>query len=65
MTFSIHMGWWMLPLAATITSFASAAWRSKDVEPGHYGAGVLEALAYYWTALTVSLIAWLIWALLT
>lgn len=67
MTFYFPVGWWLLPLAATVGAFIWQWWVHKDERrSGDYGdigmaMGQLVTLA---VAVIVSLAAWLIWALL-
>lgn len=66
MTFQLHLGWWLLPFAVTIAAFVWRYWVHKDDQPsygyGRIGAGLGELLTLA-AALIVSLVAWLIWAL--
>lgn len=71
MTFTLGLGWWLLPAAVTLTSLV-IAWIAVGRLPapsrGDYSAignaalG-LVVLAYGAAAAIVSLIAWLTWAL--
>lgn len=66
---TITLGWWIAPLVMTVLVFAWRAYMHKDDGPsfGGYsaiGAGIGAALTLL-AAVVVSLIAWLIWALLT
>ncbi len=66
MEITITFGWWLAPLAVTIVA-CLAAW-ILDRKPDHYRASIGDAIAsmFVWVpAVFVSLIAWLIWALLT
>jgi hypothetical protein len=63
MTASITIGLWVVPLFVTIFALF-AAYRSFGDE-GTYGAGQIVNLIYLGLAVIVSLIAWLIWAVLT
>lgn len=67
MTFSIFIGWWILPLTITIAAFSWSTWqqdRSPAYDYGRIGQGIGNAVLHG-LALIVSLIAWLIWAVLT
>ncbi|MBG1233000.1 hypothetical protein [Aestuariivirga litoralis] len=61
MDFHFHIGLWTLPLAITLIALAVAFWKI----PVRDGAGAaIIAYLNLLLALVVSLIAWLIWALL-
>lgn len=64
---TLKIGWWTLPLAATLIAFAWAWWNG-DYQPatgyGSIGKGFAN-LFLVAVALIVSLTAWLIWAVLT
>lgn len=65
MTFTVMLGWWLLPAFITATSF-TWAWLAGDHSSssgyGHIGKGLGNALIFA-VALVASLIAWLIWAI--
>lgn len=66
MTFVIEIGWWLIPLAISILAFLWAVVATPRSNPGYYGYGsAIAGLFTYVPALIVSLIAWLIWAVLT
>lgn len=70
MSATITIGWWVVPLAVTVIAFGWAMWRSSKVTRGSSGGflpdmSVLEDLFYFVPAIVVSLLAWLIWAVLT
>lgn len=66
MTFTISLGWWLLPLAITIIAFGGAAWLAADVRPTAWlDLSALAVAVYYGIATIVSLVAWLIWEVLT
>lgn len=66
MTITIDFGWWLLPLAITIAAYGWHWWVNKDVQyGGDYNFSVIETLMTFCLATSVSLFAWLIWALLT
>lgn len=59
----ITVGWWAVPAFITIAAVFIAV-REAPVSSGRdYGAGAFIGLAMMMAALIVSLIAWLIWAL--
>lgn len=64
---TIVFGWWLAPLLVTIAAFIWAA-RIQDTSPagdyGRIGQGIGNAVVCG-VALIVSLVAWLIWAVLT
>jgi len=59
----IHLGWWVLPLAISCAAFF-ASWAATELNQRGMMAG-LDGLLFGRLALIVSLIAWLIWAVLT
>ena len=61
MTFSITLGWWVLPLIVTIASSTWALW-DRPSERGGFIPSPMPLIRLA-GALIVSLIAWLIWAL--
>jgi hypothetical protein len=65
MSFALTLGSWIVPLLVTIAAAAWAVWVTKDNEPGAYGAGAILDLFAWAGALILSLIAWLIWAIVT
>lgn len=68
MTLTIGFGWWLLPTAVTIIAVVVALYMSReDGSHGDYASigNAFVALVIYCVAIIVSLIAWLIWAVLT
>ena len=68
MTINITLGWWLVPLAVTAIAFGWAAYAERDnlYEGGYPSpAAARVSLMHYGCGLVASLIAWLIWALLT
>jgi len=68
MTITLTFGWWLLPLAVTIAAFGWHSWATKENRRtgGYEDIGMaMGQLITFSAALVVSLIAWLIWALLT
>lgn len=67
MTISLSLGWWLAPLAVTIIAFAwhFLLWANQP-PPSGYGAigDGIAATASFLLALVVSLVAWLIWAVI-
>lgn len=66
MTVALHLGWWLLPLAVSIAAFLAAN-LTLPRSPGDDYAGLFDAvrlLVQNSLAMSVSLVAWLIWALL-
>ena len=68
MNLVIILGWWLLPLAITITAFAWALWDREDERStgGMFdgmGAAIILAIRVP-VAACASLFAWLIWSLL-
>ena len=67
MAVTVLFGWWTLPFGATIAAFLWA-WVLSDKSPSSdYGniGKALGNLILYGVAIIFSLIAWLIWAVLT
>lgn len=68
MEITVSLGWWLVPLAVTIIAFgAYITWEVRTVPSygyGRIGDGIASAILMA-AALIVSLIAWLIWAVLT
>lgn len=68
MTFTITMGWWLVPLAITVATFGGfAVWSISQPPASGYdsiGAGIAAAMVFL-LATVVSLVAWLVWAVLT
>lgn len=64
MTIQVTAGWWLLPLAVTVVA---AMWAMKvdTDDPGSFGSGAVYNLMVYMAAAIVTLIAWLVWAVLT
>lgn len=67
MTFTFALGWWLAPTIVTIAAFIWHIWMNS--EPSSNGAYEMIGNAVVWAftalvAISVSLIAWLIWALL-
>jgi hypothetical protein len=63
MTIHIVASWWLIPMAVTIAAFVWALWTSS-YDRGGYAEGLVTAFSLL-VASIVSLVAWLIWALLT
>lgn len=65
MSYTITLGWWLLPAVLTIVLLLWAIWPREDEQPsgGYFDFFFLPAMFRSALALIVSLIAWLIWAL--
>lgn len=67
MAFTIELGWWLVPVGATIAAFICAYALSPKRKPptglGSLGDGVVD-LVLFGAATILSLTAWLIWAVL-
>ena len=64
MTLAIPHGWWLAPMAVTVLAFGIAVVK-QDREPcDHYGllGRAVVNLMLYGAAAIVSLVAWLVWA---
>lgn len=64
MTFTLAFGWWLVPFIITVVSLGWAWWISRDSGPGNYGAGAVIEMMFFLGALVLSLLSWLVWALL-
>lgn len=64
MTITLGFGWWLLPTAITLASFVTVGFMSRDLGNDRFGAGAVVAFLFYLIAAVVSLLAWLIWAVL-
>lgn len=68
MTFTISFGWWMAPTLVTLLTFLAAWAFGPKMQPQRgsmfpdIGGALMELLSYA-AALVVSLLAWLVWAL--
>lgn len=62
MSFTITLGWWLLPLAITAIAFA---WATAVCPKGGSLGDAIAAAFVFGPALIGSLVAWLIWAVLT
>lgn len=67
MTFTLTLGWWIAPL---VISAVLSAWaipvRADERSHGDYSfSGVESAFRFFVIALPLSLVSWLVWALLT
>jgi hypothetical protein len=62
MTLTFTLGWWAVPLAFTVLALVTALALGDD--SGDLGSGI-AAMLRLGLAVIVSLIAWLIWAVLT
>jgi hypothetical protein len=65
MTITIGFGWWLIPAVITLISCGTAAFMSRDMGNDRFGAGAVIAFGFHLMAAVASLLAWLIWALLT
>ena len=64
MEITIGFGWWLIPAVITLLSLGTSAFMSRDLGDDRFGAGAVIAFGFYLMAAVVSLLAWLIWALL-
>jgi uncharacterized membrane protein YhdT len=70
MNFTIELGWWLLPLVIAVLSFLVARYFYRDMTLGNTSTGLGGAfdaaiwLICYGGATIVSLVAWLIYAIL-
>jgi hypothetical protein len=68
MTLTFSLGWWLAPLAFTIIACGTAYWVEPARTPPRGYGDIVQGFvsAFLWgAALILSLIAWLIWAVLT
>lgn len=65
MTFTITLGWWLLPLSVTVFFYIAAYTVQPKPNPGQFGdiGGAFMFLMAYGVATIVSLTVWLLWAL--
>ncbi|RJT42001.1 hypothetical protein D3227_04800 [Mesorhizobium waimense] len=66
MTFTIQLGWWLVPALITAAAFGWSTWqqdRSPAYDYGKIGQGIGNAVMHG-IALIVTLAAWMIWALI-
>ncbi len=63
MSLTVSLGWWLVPAAVSAACFGCAAYASRDLGNDRFGAGAVIAFGFYLAAAVVSLLAWLIWAL--
>jgi uncharacterized membrane protein len=64
MDMTVTIGWWAVPAFITIAAIYVAIREAPTSSGRDYGASAFIALAMLMAALIVSLVAWLIWALL-
>lgn len=67
MSITIGIGWWIAPTVVTIIAFVFAGYMGRDEgSHGDYAAigNAFVGLVIYGAATIVSLIAWLLWALI-
>ena len=62
---TITIGAWVIPLAITIAALGWTTVSAFKRDGGTYGVGHLLSLAAAGVAIIVSLVAWLVWAVLT
>lgn len=67
MTFTIEFlgDWWLIPAAITIIAFVFAMTKFVETSGNDYGLGGMVNLLFLSMAAVASLLAWLIWAVLT
>ena len=68
MNITITADWWLAPLAVTIIAFGWSSVMCARLEPSHSGwfdATPLVWIFFHGIAAFVTLVAWLIWAVLT
>lgn len=67
MSMTVTIGWWVLPLLATLGAFALAWWwcSTEEVSKGGWFSFPAYPLVAVPAAIIASLTAWLIWSLLT
>ncbi len=59
----VDLGWWLIPLIITTLSFTVASW--YETPRGGYLSLDFEGLFRYAAALIISLVTWLVYALVT
>ncbi len=60
---TIELGWWLAPLVITLAAFGWATFMSRPSSSPSYGDAVV-GMFFFGAASIVSLIAWLVWAVL-
>ena len=60
---TLTIGWWLAPLAGTLTAFASAWWLTRPTPRSSYGDDIAAMMIYGFAAI-LSLSAWLVWAMI-
>ncbi len=66
MDITITIGWWLVPTVGTLSAFLCARFWSPQPRAGLAGsAGAFISLLLYCVAAILSLILWLVWAVLT
>ena len=64
MTLTITLGLWLIPLAITLVAFIVAEVYRRSLSPGgDLGIDIRPMIAYF-LAIVVTLISWLVWALI-
>ena len=64
MTFSITLGWWLVPVIVTVGALVAYAWWESEQTPaGDYGriGAAVASLLVFCGAIIASLVAWLIY----
>jgi len=71
MNFTLSIGWWVIPLLVTLLSISAAWYSTEDLQDGDIGGWYIPDfgtpllnLMKWGVALIISLLAWLIWALI-
>ena len=66
MDVTIHLGWWVAPFAQTVISIVWAHSKCPSyLQGGRFSLDGFVYLFFYGIATITSLVAWLIWAVLT
>jgi hypothetical protein len=65
MTFSITLGWWLVPFVATLTAYVFAFWSARsNGRPSYPDVDAAVGMFLYGAATILSLAVWLVWAVL-
>lgn len=63
MTFTVELGWWLVPAVITLLAFGTAAFMSRDMGDDRFGVGAVISFGFHLMAAVASLLAWLVWSL--
>lgn len=64
MTMTLYLGWWIVPVVINAMAFLFVFAMDKNSGADQYGAGAIISLIFYMAALLLSLLPFLVWALI-